>query len=91
MDAHARKARSRLANAAKSARRHDSADAAAEVRNAKRDYAAAALAEHIRRLVADAPPLTDQQRDYLRQLLAPYPAIPGQARNHRCGATESRD
>lgn len=71
MDATRRQARSRLANAARAARRDDSADAATEVTNARRDYAAAALAEHIRRMVDDWPPLTDDQVDYLRDLLSP--------------------
>lgn len=34
-----------------------------------RDYRAAALEDHVRRVVADAPPLTDEQRQRIAALL----------------------
>lgn len=36
---------------------------------ARRDYRAEKLAEHIAKAVAEAPPLTDEQRDRLATLL----------------------
>lgn len=71
MDANRRQARSRLANASKAARRNASADSAAEVTDARRDYAAAALADYIRTMVDEWPPLTPDQVAYLRDLLSP--------------------
>lgn len=41
------------------------------VLDAKRDLAAAQLADHIARVVDAAPPLTDEQRDRLALLLRP--------------------
>jgi hypothetical protein len=38
---------------------------------AARDYRALSLEQHIQRVVAEAPPFTDEQRDRLRVLLAP--------------------
>lgn len=48
-------------------------------RNARRDYHAIALAEHIRRVVDAAPPLTADQRSKLAVLLQPStPARPAE-------------
>jgi phage terminase Nu1 subunit (DNA packaging protein) len=67
-----RQARARLASAAAAAKRRPlDADADAAVRLARRDYAAQALAEHIRNVVDSAPPLTPEQRDRLAVLLRP--------------------
>jgi hypothetical protein len=38
---------------------------------ARRDYAAAKLAEHIKKIIDQAPPLTDEQRARLAALLRP--------------------
>lgn len=54
--------RSRLGVAA---RRRDPA----EIAEAQRDHAAAKLAAYISRVVDEAPPLTDEQRDKLAVLL----------------------
>lgn len=43
---------------------------AAEEQAARQDYRVAKLDAHIREVVAAAPPLTDEQRDRLRTLLA---------------------
>lgn len=40
-----------------------------EVAEAKRDHAAAKIAAHIAKVVAEAPPLTPEQRDRLAGLL----------------------
>ena len=40
-----------------------------EVAAARRDHAAASIADHIARVVADAPPLTPEQRERLASLL----------------------
>lgn len=65
-----RKARATLASAAaKASRNPTSTDLAEAVDNARRDYYATALDEHIRSVVAKAPPLTVEQRDRLAVLL----------------------
>lgn len=53
--------------------RHHGADAAV-VTEARRDLRAANLADHIRRVVNEAPPLTDEQRARLAALLRPIPS-----------------
>ena len=58
--------RARVANAT----RYHGPDASQTVL-AKRDLRAANLAAYINRVVAEAPPLTDEQRDHLRALLSP--------------------
>lgn len=64
------KARSDLANAAAKVSRHpDDPSAAEALIAARRDYYATALADHIRKVVDAAPPLTDEQRDRLAALL----------------------
>lgn len=40
-----------------------------EVRKAKRDFTAARLEDHVARVLADAPPLTDAQRERIAYLL----------------------
>lgn len=65
------KARSRVGVATKAARRDPSPAAEAELTNARRDYAAASLAEYIRRMVDEWPQLTDDQVAELRDLLDP--------------------
>lgn len=61
-----RRARGRLASL------HARADrvSAEEIEEAQRDYAAASLADHIAAVVAQAPPLTNEQREKLANLLA---------------------
>jgi hypothetical protein len=72
MDAPRREARARVARAAKAARRAAAdPDAAAELTNARRDYAAASLAEYIAHMVDDWPPLTCEQVAELRALFDP--------------------
>ncbi|MCP3422736.1 hypothetical protein [Nocardioides pinisoli] len=44
---------------------------AADVLDARRDYAAEKLAAYIQRTVDEAPPLTDEQRARLTHLLRP--------------------
>lgn len=73
MDADRAKARSRVAHAAKAARRHPSPEAAAELAAARRDYAAATMAEYIRAMVDTWPPLTADQVAELRALFDPVP------------------
>lgn len=41
----------------------------AETLDARRDYAAARLEDHVRQTVASAPPLTDEQRSRIAALL----------------------
>lgn len=55
------------ARVARSTRTHG-ADAP-ETINARRDFAAAKIADHIAKVVADAPPLTAEQRDRLTAIL----------------------
>lgn len=71
MDADRAQARSRVAHAAKAARRHPSPEAAAELAAARRDYAAATMAEYIRTMVDRWPPLTPEQVADLRALFDP--------------------
>lgn len=40
-----------------------------DIADARREHAAAVLAEHIQRIVAEAPPLTREQRDQLALML----------------------
>lgn len=47
-----------------------------EVQDARRDFAAARLEDHVARVLADAPPLTDEQRDRIAALLRVNPARP---------------
>lgn len=61
----ARQSRNRLASAR---RWHPGSPAAIE---AARDHAEHMLTEHIRKIVDQAPPLSEEQRSRLRQLLAP--------------------
>ena len=63
MDSDARQSRARLA----AARRHH--PNAAETEGLARDFRAVRLAEHIRRVVDAAPPLSPEQRDRLALLL----------------------
>ncbi len=66
------RARSRVGNLSKKAKqRPDDPAVLAELQQARRDYAAAALEAHIKALVDSAPPLTPEQRDRLAVLLAP--------------------
>lgn len=48
-----------------------------ELVEARRDLKAAKLEDYIRRVVAEAPPLTDQQRELLAGLLRPVPRHQG--------------
>lgn len=65
-----RQARARLAsNAARAARRPDDLDAQQAVADARRDYRATALEEYIERTIAQAPPLTTEQRSRLAAIL----------------------
>lgn len=45
-----------------------------ETAEADRDYRAEVLAEHVRRVVDAAPPLTAEQRDCIAALLRPRPS-----------------
>lgn len=70
-----RQARARLGSISATARRRpDDADAAHAVQVARREYAAESLADHIRKVVAEAPPLTPEQRDRLTVLLRGGPS-----------------
>jgi len=60
--------RARVASLSRS-RRADDPDLA----NARRDLAAERLAEHVRRVVDQAPPLTGAQRAQIAALLRPSP------------------
>lgn len=51
-----------------------------ELVDARRDLAAANLASQIERVVAEAPPLTQAQRDQLASLLRPIPTAGAAAR-----------
>jgi hypothetical protein len=42
-----------------------------ELRDARRDYAAAKLNDYIMQILAEAPPLSDEQRNTLAELLRP--------------------
>lgn len=57
-----------LANSANILKRHHGADSP-EYLNAKRDWAAQRLEDHIRNTLADAPPLTEEQARRLSGLL----------------------
>lgn len=61
-----RSARSRLARSAQS-----HGPDAAETTDARRDFAAARLDDYIRDTLAKAPPLSDEQRTRLAELLRP--------------------
>lgn len=69
-----RAARSRLAGSAR-ATGPDSPQTA----DARRDYHAARLADYIRDTLAKAPPLTDEQRATLAELLSPVRCAGGVA------------
>lgn len=47
--------------------------------NARRDLRAARLAQHVSRVVAEAPLLTDEQRERIAALLRPVPTTGGAA------------
>lgn len=51
--------------------------ASPELVDARRDLAAAKLADYIQRTVSSAPPLTDEQRNRIVSLLRPAPASEG--------------
>lgn len=62
--------RSQLANAERRRKAHpDDLAAQAAVDDLRSAYKASALADHIKRVVETAPPLTDAQRDQLAVLL----------------------
>ncbi len=65
LSAPARRARAHLASVSARADRVP----AEVITEARRDYVAAALADHIARVVAEAPPLTNEQREKLALLL----------------------
>lgn len=70
-----RDARARLASAAASLkRRPGDPDAVRAVDDLRTEYRTVALEEHIRAVVAEAPPLTPVQRDRLALLLRPVEA-----------------
>ncbi|HLV03942.1 MAG TPA: hypothetical protein VKY79_05105 [Actinomycetaceae bacterium] len=64
------KARSRLGVAAK-------ARDPEKITEARRDLAAAKLADYVAKVVAEAPPLTMEQRHRISQLLAPHAIVGG--------------
>jgi len=64
-----RSARSLLANEAKKHKNNPSQGSADAVVDARRDLAAEKLAEHIRQIVATAPPLSMTQKQRLAALL----------------------
>lgn len=67
-----RRARALLANAAsRLAKNPEDTDTAAEVDRLRGEYQTLTLAEHIQRIVNQAPPLTAQQRADLAALLLP--------------------
>lgn len=69
-----RKARATMASAAaKASRRPGDSDAAMAAQNARRDYYATALEDHIRRVCDEAPELTPEQRSRLALLLSGGP------------------
>ncbi len=64
------KRRANMASAAaRAARRPGDSEALAAAQDARRDYFALALEDHIKRIVDAAPPLTAAQRDRLALLL----------------------
>lgn len=48
---------------------------ATETLTARRDFTAEKLAAFVERTVADSPPLTDEQRHRIAQLLAPHVVV----------------
>jgi hypothetical protein len=65
-----RKSRSKLARAHRDARRRNSSpDDDPAVVAATVDYKVVSAEEYIRRLVEEAPPLTDEKRDWLASIL----------------------
>ena len=58
--------RARIARAVRQAR---ATGDSTPVVDARRDYAAAAIADYVKRRLADAPPLTQAQRDRIAALL----------------------
>ncbi len=63
------KARARVARLAQEAKRHPDVASEEAVENARRDYRAATLEDHICKVVDASPPLTPEQRDELAMLL----------------------
>ncbi len=64
-------ARSRLGNAVKKAKASgETAGRSSAVRTARQELASAKIAAYVKRIVEEAPPLTDEQRAKLTQLLA---------------------
>lgn len=61
-----------------------------EIREARRDFAAARLEDHVARVLADAPPLTHEQRERIASLLRVNPARP-QADHADLGLTHPTD
>jgi len=73
-----RKARAALASAAARASRNPEDPAAAEaVIELRRQYHAVTLEEHVRRVVAQFPPLTPAQRNQIATLLREVPEQQG--------------
>lgn len=64
--------RAKIARASVLTRYHDADDAV--VLDARRDAAAARMEDYVARVVAEAPPLTDAQRDRIAALLRPTKA-----------------
>ncbi len=62
-----RRLRAQLGTVAAQARKGRAS--AEDVAKARREYAAQALADHIARVVSEAPPLTNEQRERLALLL----------------------
>lgn len=61
--------RMELARASRRASQESTAQSSAEIERIRRDYAAAKLADYIRRTVAAAPPLSPEQQHRLALLL----------------------
>ena len=64
--------RAKIARASVLTRYHDPSDDV--VMNARRDAAAARVEDYVTRIVSEAPPLTDAQRDRIAALLRPTKA-----------------
>jgi hypothetical protein len=63
--------RGRIAGLARAVRNGERPVDDPELACAKRDYAAARIADYINKTLADAPPLTGEQRTALAELLKP--------------------
>ncbi len=62
--------RSEIGNASKRAKKYpNDPDTLEQLRRARRDYAAAAIEDHIKKIVDGFPPLTDEQKSRLSLLL----------------------